>query len=155
MIPVRDFSNAADMIAHYRAVNERLCVQPKVVRTFGMDAHRLWESQAELAPPPKEDEPASFDIPWYWDDISKLSTRKRIKAVKLRVADQYGVTVSDLEGTDRTKMVMAARFQAYAALFMEFRGEPHWTLFRIGKELGGKDHSSVLNGLRKAGVWGK
>ena len=154
MIQVREFSDASEMIAHYRAVNARLCVQPKVVRTFGMDAHRVWQSEAEFAPPPKEEEPANFDIPWYWDDISKLSTRKRIKAVKLRVADQYGVTVEEMESASRLKKISVARFNGYAAMFREFRGEPNWTLKRIGKEFN-KDHTTVLYGLRKAGVWGK
>lgn len=60
------------------------------------------------------------------------------------IARDHGVTVGMLTGPQRHKHAAAARRDAYAALRLL-----GLTLPQIGRALGGRDHSTVLAGLRK------
>lgn len=62
------------------------------------------------------------------------------------VARKWGVSLKEIVGKRRTRRVAWARFEAYYRLRMEC----DWlSLPMIGRKLGGRDHTSVLNGVRR------
>ena len=60
------------------------------------------------------------------------------------IAQDMDVKASDVVGLGRVKPVMQARLVAYKVLSM--RGA---SLTQVGQWIGGRDHSTVINGLRK------
>jgi chromosomal replication initiator protein len=64
-----------------------------------------------------------------------------------RVAELFEVTVADLRGRSRTARIVQARFAAAHAMHREHPGMP---LSTIGAALGGRDHSTIINALRRA-----
>jgi chromosomal replication initiation ATPase DnaA len=60
------------------------------------------------------------------------------------IAQDMDVKASDIVGLGRVKPVMQARLVAYKVLSM--RGA---SLTQVGQWIGGRDHSTVINGLRK------
>jgi chromosomal replication initiator protein len=66
------------------------------------------------------------------------------KADLHELADSYGVTVHDITGPLRQKHIVPARHHAMAML--RDRG---WSYPEIGAKLGGRDHSTVIHGIKK------
>ena len=66
------------------------------------------------------------------------------REVVFSIAQDMDVKASDIIGLGRVKPVMQARMVAYKVLSM--RGA---SLAQVGRWLGGRDHSTVINGLRK------
>jgi chromosomal replication initiator protein len=64
-----------------------------------------------------------------------------------RTANLFGVTVADLTGPRRTPDLVQARFAAAYALRRHCQDMP---LCAIGRALGGRDHSTIINALRRA-----
>lgn len=60
-------------------------------------------------------------------------------------ADKYRVSIQELIGARREKAMVKARFEAYHRMSDELG----YSLPMIGKACGGKDHTSVLHGIRK------
>ena len=60
-------------------------------------------------------------------------------------AKLFGVHPRDLVGNARFGFLMPARFALYKALHL--RG---WSSARIGRNIGGRDHTTVLHGLKRA-----
>lgn len=75
---------------------------------------------------------------------SNRITRKAVIAITARA---FGVTVEELCGPSKKDRITPARFAAMA-LAREFCG--HLSLPQIGQGLGGRDHSTVLHGVRRA-----
>lgn len=67
------------------------------------------------------------------------------RAIIHEVAFDYGLEVTDITGPRRTLPITTARFEAMYRL----RVEKRFSMPRIGRLLGGRDHSSVLNGIRR------
>lgn len=63
-----------------------------------------------------------------------------------RVAAEFGVTVADIIRHDRRPSTLRARF---AAIHAVKEANPHLTLPQLGLHFGGRDHTSILNALRK------
>lgn len=61
------------------------------------------------------------------------------------VIDKHGISFGQLIGRQRSRPLCAARFEAYYRLSQETT----LSLPQIGRALGGKDHTSVLHGIRK------
>lgn len=71
---------------------------------------------------------------------------KRPPAVILgEVAEKHGLQVGELVGRSRFVPIPAARFEA----FYRLRAEMKWSLPRIGKFMGGRDHTTVMHGILK------
>ncbi len=64
-----------------------------------------------------------------------------------RAANVFGVTIADLIGPRRTPDLVQARFAAAYALRRHCQDMP---LCAIGAVLGGRDHSTIINALRRA-----
>jgi chromosomal replication initiator protein len=63
----------------------------------------------------------------------------------MAVADYYGVGLDALRGQKRDKAIVVPR---QIAMFL-MRAETDSSLLRIGAELGGRDHSTVLHACDK------
>jgi len=68
----------------------------------------------------------------------------RVDLMLKRAADAAAVTVDALTGNDRRKHVVRARWAVMLALH-----EAGWSQSRIGQNIGGRDHTTVLHGLRE------
>lgn len=80
---------------------------------------------------------------WYRPPAFRPSTGLDVVA---HVARLHGMTAADLRGPSRAHTVCMVRWRAMKAL-----RERGTTLVRIGELLGGRDHTSVINGLRRLG----
>jgi chromosomal replication initiation ATPase DnaA len=65
------------------------------------------------------------------------------RAVKRRIACEYGVTVEDIDGHSRVRRIAIPRFLVYEAL-----RELGFSYPQIGARVGGRDHTTVMAGLR-------
>ncbi|MBI3968230.1 MAG: chromosomal replication initiator protein DnaA, partial [Chloroflexi bacterium] len=72
-----------------------------------------------------------------------LTTLKVVQAV----ADHFRVDIRDLRGKQRDKAIVLPR---QVAMYL-MREETDASLVEIGRELGGRDHSTVLHGCEKIG----
>lgn len=81
----------------------------------------------------------------------KRSMPLRIRAIVDRIAERHGFTVEDLTGDSRKALVTFARQEAYATI-REFRRPSSlacsYSLPTIGLWFGGRDHTTVLAGIR-------
>ncbi len=83
------------------------------------------------------------------DIIAELESRLKaagLLGVVVDVADAHFVTVEDLLGQRRSASIVAARRAAMAAIYLAGKSMPE-----VGALLG-RDHTTVLSHLRKAGV---
>ena len=102
---------------------------------------------AEPEPPEAEPEPAPEPLPV--ELCGPPPPVSRWKRILIEVALDHGFTVADLRGRRRCNTLVAARREAMCRLYLETQA----TLPQIGCWIG-KDHTTVLHGLRKAGVYG-
>jgi chromosomal replication initiator protein len=77
-----------------------------------------------------------------WGDEEKIIT---IDQIQRKVADFFGVTVSDLKAKNRTKAVALPR---QVAMYLA-RQLTHASLAEVGRSFGGKDHTTVLHAVDK------
>ncbi|MFC5374000.1 helix-turn-helix domain-containing protein [Brevundimonas faecalis] len=74
------------------------------------------------------------------------SGRATTEAVIAAVADRYGVTAGELKGARGSNAVSVVRYVAYAAVR---EARPHLSYSQIGKAFGGRDHSTIIDGIQK------
>ena len=77
-----------------------------------------------------------------WGEEEKVIT---IEQIQRKVADFFGVTVTDLKAKNRTKAVALPR---QVAMFLA-RQLTHSSLAEVGRAFGGKDHTTVLHAVEK------
>jgi chromosomal replication initiator protein len=77
-----------------------------------------------------------------WGEEEKVIT---IEQIQRKVADFFGVTVSDLKAKSRTKAVALPR---QVAMYLA-RQLTHSSLAEVGRNFGGKDHTTVLHAVDK------
>ncbi|HXH81807.1 MAG TPA: chromosomal replication initiator protein DnaA [Candidatus Tectomicrobia bacterium] len=77
-----------------------------------------------------------------WGDEEKIIT---IDQIQRKVADFFGVKLSDLKAKNRTK---AVAFPRQVAMYLA-RQLTHSSLSEIGRTFGGKDHTTVLHAVDK------
>jgi hypothetical protein len=62
-----------------------------------------------------------------------------------KASEVFDLSVKELAGNQRYKYLMPARFAMYKTL-----RERGWSYPRIGKLFNGKDHSTIIHGVRRA-----
>jgi chromosomal replication initiator protein len=79
-------------------------------------------------------------------DILRASERKAtIEEIQRRVAEHYNMRLSDLIGPKRSRPIARPRQMAmYLCKQMTTRSLPE-----IGRRFGGRDHTTVIHGVRK------
>lgn len=79
-----------------------------------------------------------------------LSTHREV--IARVVAWHLGVTVEDVMGKSRRRPVIAAKFDAIAAVYAICRIDGRrYSLSELGRAFGGRDHTSMLSALRRRG----
>lgn len=76
----------------------------------------------------------------------------RARSIIADVAKEHGVTAEDLCSRSRVRRLAYPRFDAMSRLraLHNAPGRHVFSLPQIGNILGGRDHTSVIHGLRKA-----
>jgi chromosomal replication initiator protein len=74
----------------------------------------------------------------------RVLPRSEADKIVARVAAKHGLTLADLKGPDKTKRVTHPRQQAMAELYATGR----YSLPALGRYFGGRDHSTVLHGVK-------
>lgn len=146
--PVREYATVAEMQEHARQLK---------ARTFAPRRHAPEPMPVTI--------PSKPDKAWILVDVEEASPPEvahetstpvqrippsRTQAVMRAVADLHGVTVAQIKGEVRTARVVKPRQLAMVAVWMETR----LSLPQIGRRFGGRDHTTILHGLRKYGVTG-
>lgn len=70
--------------------------------------------------------------------------RSNSKRIIAQVADRHGLTVAELMGTTRVRLIAHARQEAMWRISRELGR----SLPEIGRMMGGRDHTTVLHGIR-------
>jgi len=79
-------------------------------------------------------------------DMAELPTAlPHWKKIARVVASKHGLTFEDLMSRRRDRKSVAARFEAYYRI----RNETTMSLPQIGMRFGGKDHTTVMHGIRR------
>jgi len=147
MIEVRQFSSAAEMRAHYRALHARLfnprpkAEKPAIIE-IPAESKPLVDRfvEIEIAQPKPAPEPEGEFVP----EAGKPGARR----IVAHIARKHGVTPEDIYGPRRHAVVMEARFEAVA---MVYTMNPAWSLPQLGRFFN-RDHTTVLHCLRKQGL---
>lgn len=69
----------------------------------------------------------------------------RLKAILKECAEKHGVSINEMISSRRFKNIVAARMEFY----YRAKTETSASLPEIGRSCGGKDHTTVLHGVRK------
>lgn len=90
---------------------------------------------------PSEPEPKRFLI----TSIEEVHHPLHWHLIIDEICKKHKISLPEIRGNQRSREVVAARFEAYYRLSTETK----FSLPQIGRLLGGKDHTSVLHGIRK------
>jgi hypothetical protein len=97
--------------------------------------------------------PRACPSPWLGADVIRIETPRAQPASELcgpsrtivrEVAQKYFMTVADIVGGERTRPFAFARHEA----MYRIKTERKLSLPDIGRRLGGRDHTTVLHGIR-------
>ncbi|RAK51607.1 helix-turn-helix domain-containing protein [Phenylobacterium soli] len=82
---------------------------------------------------------------WFWMATAPdAPTKPKMRDIAEIVAEESGVPLEELRGQDRHKRIAHARQRAYALIY----GTGHFSTSQIGAFFGGRDHTTVLHGIR-------
>jgi chromosomal replication initiation ATPase DnaA len=132
-------AQAASIVADARA-------QADDIMTAALaDAHRQIQAMtadaAKALRPQRRENPAP--------DFIK-SPRRLVADIIREVAQRHGMTPAAITGQGRSKVIVAARFEAIALTYIE---RPDLSLPGMGRMFGGRDHTTILHALRRMGVY--
>lgn len=123
----------------------RTCITAADVREAARHAvawrREVWFQPRQASPARVEPQPAPIvKLP----PSPSSTTRRLVKAILAAAAERYGVKVEDLLGRCRkAKYAHARQIAAYL-----IRSSTPLSLPQIGKILGGRDHTTILSGVR-------
>lgn len=159
MIAVREFTSAAECIAHAQAVRRKFFAQQKSQKPAIVETEPVQEQ--EIKPKYRMVIPA-----WYLENLPPLWARSEIRfdahvqAWQWHVAQnasckvksyidlrckELGVTHDELASANRTRVLVYPRHLIWWELRKKFRV----SLPKIGKMFGRRDHSTVYHGINK------
>lgn len=151
--PPREFSDAAAMRAHYRALQARLWAppapQPRRVddRTCSLaeaQRERLQREEAERLQAAIADRAQLDALVFQVLDPEQLA--REPKRIIARVAEAFGVTHADIIGPRQFAALVRARWAAIAAVR---EARPDLSMIQLGRAFGGRDHTTILHAIRK------
>jgi hypothetical protein len=125
----------------YTFATVRIKTPPPLVRMPRSASPQPPSHRPEAAPEPAPVAPYGL-TPVTRDDDAPAPTVARICH---ETAERYGVTVADLKSARRGERLVRARQEA----MWRARHETSHSLPAIGRFLGGKDHTTVIYGIRK------
>jgi chromosomal replication initiation ATPase DnaA len=68
---------------------------------------------------------------------------KKLQHITANVATRYGYSSEEIRGPRRFKMLVKARKEVYAKAY-----DAGYSLKEIGRYLGGRDHTTIMGGLK-------
>jgi hypothetical protein len=153
MLQVRDCASAAEVLANVREVKARmraLSPPPPPQRAEPPPVPAPVEMEQAAAP-------ASLPEPLPTSECMPLpamgyrlcyrgTPRQRWQELVEISAEEFGVRVRDVLGPWRTVRVVAAR---HMAMYLVRYVSPHLSLPAIGRLFGGRDHTTILNAVRR------
>lgn len=71
--------------------------------------------------------------------------RPMMRSIAERVCEKHRITMEELKGPGRARRLSVPRQEA----MHEMHAQERWSLSQIGQFLGGRDHTTVLHGVRK------
>lgn len=128
-------STQADDITYIATLKARGVSTQGIAQMTGLGTDAVRLALSLLAPLPQE-QPVVRDIIW----VTKRSGRK----IATDIAQQYGLTFADLESPSRKRDVAHPRQHVMWML----RQTTVLSLPQIGRLLGGRDHTTVIHGIR-------
>lgn len=150
-----DLSTYAGQANHYAAVKARLGVVQHVatVRRFPPTEKAV---EAVSAPSqPVERDFLFVAVPADPDAVERSIFLPQWKQIVGEVARKHNVSVQEIVGGQRTDRIVQARHECCYRL----SHETSMSLPQIGRRLGGRDHTTILHGIRRyarfleTGVW--
>ena len=78
--------------------------------------------------------------------------RKDAKNIITAIASEYGFTYAEIIGPGKHQPLVKVRHACIRAVADE---RPDWSLPKIGREFGGRDHSSIIHALKKTAKQGE
>lgn len=115
----------------------------------------IYAPKAKYLPPPAEAEPEPAQMPAHVAALlaqyrlavdTGRDNRPSLRKIAKDVADKHGFTLPQLFGLSRNARICSMRHEfCYEAR----RLRPDLSLPAVGKFLGGRDHTTILNGIRK------
>ena len=75
--------------------------------------------------------------------------RQPVKEIIAEIAERYQVPADAITGASRSRWLVPIR---HLAMVEVYKRRPDLSLTQIGKAFGGRDHTTVLYALRKAGI---
>lgn len=155
-----EFASAQDLLAHYMAVRRRIMAKalrpqrpPAVVKRSAVTAKLIYVAPIGPPVPLVSHMGATYAIQLpqvaenaaYMHVIVPKASPSRAKDIVRECCEEAGITEDEIKGERRSAHIVRARFKAIYRMSTELR----WSLPRIGKYMGGRDHTSCLNALRK------
>lgn len=106
-------------------------------------------SAIKPAPPTYAETPLPYREPDIVPEISPNEIGpywiKSSRFILEMTAKKYGVSIAEIKGVRRDKNIIKARHECFYRMSKELG----YSLPKIGKIVGGKDHTSVLSGIRR------
>lgn len=159
MLPVREFTNGADVLAHAAEIRRKFYGPRQITPTRVLPAPEKAADEPIVPAGTRQecekfqllgDAKISSEVVRDVIDLSAALTPKaRAKLIVRAIAMRHGMRLEDIMGRGRTKPVVTARHEAIAAVYVEFS---HWSLEAIAQFFG-IHHTSVLHAIYKLGVW--
>lgn len=109
--------------------------------------------QAKVTPVPKLEPQAHADVVDAWvarqlnsPNAFPIPPKTLFSAIQIALCEYFGLTKEELCAPNRTAHLAYAR---QIGMFFVKKHYPHWSLPEIGRRFGGRDHTTVLHGVRK------
>jgi len=153
-MPAREFKSGAEVLSSSMAVRERLMPKPAPV-AVSRPSEKVPATEPYVPTPPRRREP--HDFLFIKAGVRGLGTPKRgnIAGRKWRplehmgilkeTAEDFNISLGELQGSRRSQVFVQARNHA----FYRLNNELCYSLPMIGKLFGGRNHTTVMHGLRR------
>lgn len=158
---VPEFTSPEELKAHYARLRREAMaprrIEPKINRPNVIDVsgRRFNADEGRWPPalPPAPPAPAPRDVLRLAtrDIIMTQGPKSRARMIRKQVAEEHGLRLAEIDGPRRSKLIVAARHEAMARVYVEC---PELSTPEIGRMFGNRDHSTVLNAVRRMGVHG-
>lgn len=134
------------------AVNQRRAFQAKIAaRAAALAAPPV--ARSNVVPFAPEATPAETDPPlpakparkWWFELLGLARNTVTIRQVQISVASEFGLTIADLSSPRKLGHLVIAR---QVAMLLCREMIPHASLPQIGRQFGGRDHTTILWAVR-------
>lgn len=139
--PIEAVKGEAYWKAHYAAVRKRIDKPP-----HNFKVPPIQRRAVEVSRPKRP--------PIYFEGNVKARTGelripytlgRKVRLIMRAVSFKHGVSITDMKSHRRPHNVVSARFELFARLYRK----TEMSLPQIGRTIGGRDHTSVMHGIRK------